>query len=57
MIAGVDYGMRFANGINKTSNVNINIPEIHVHEVQNADTLAKEITKSFKTRMIQEVRK
>lgn len=57
MIAGVDYGMKFAQGVNKTSNVNINIPEIHVHEVQNADVLAKEITKSFKTRMMQEVRK
>lgn len=57
MVSGVDYGMRFAQGMNKTSNVNINIPEIHVHEVQNADVLAKEITKSFKTRMIQEVRK
>ena len=57
MVAGVDYGMRFAHGVNNTSNVNINIPEIHVHEVQNADVLAKEITKSFKTRMIQEVRK
>lgn len=57
MVTGVDYGMRFAQGVNKTSNVNINIPEIHVHEVQNADTLAKEIAQSFKTRMIQEVRK
>ena len=57
MVTGVDYGMRCAQGINKTSNVNINIPEIHVHEVQNADALAKEITKSFKARMIQEVRK
>lgn len=57
MIAGVDYGMKFAQGINKTSSVNINIPEIHVHEVQNADALANEIAKSFKTRMIQEVRK
>lgn len=57
MVTGVDYGMKFAQGVNKTSNVNINIPEIHVHEVQNADALANEITKSFKTRMIQEVRK
>lgn len=57
MVTGVDYGMRFAQGVNKTSNVNVNIPEIHVHEVQNADALAREITKSFKTRMIQEVRK
>lgn len=57
MVTGVDYGMKFAQGINKTSNVDIHIPEIHVHEVQNADSLAHEIVKSFKTRMIQEVRK
>lgn len=57
MIAGVDYGMKAAQGINRNSSVNINIPEIHVHEVQNADALAREITRSFKTRMMQEVRK
>ena len=57
MIAGVDYGMSAVKSINKSSNVNVNIPEIHLHEVQSADVFAKEISKTFKTKLIQEVRK
>lgn len=57
MIAGVDYGMNAVRSINKSSNLNVNIPEIHLHEVQNVDSFAKEISKTFKTKLIQEVRK
>ena len=57
MVAGVDYGMNAVRSIGKTSNVNVNIPEIHLHEIQNVDSFAKEISKTFKTRLIQEVRK
>lgn len=57
MIAGVDYGMSAVKSINKTSNINVNIPEIHLHEIQNVDSFANEVSKTFKTKLIQEVRK